>query len=82
MALRSQRSPDDSQAWKSGSGKDVSAMMTVGDVMTRSVVSVRAWTPLKEVARLLIERRISGVPVVDDDGALLGVVSEGDFLMK
>jgi len=57
-------------------------MMTVGDVMTRSVVSVRSWTPLKEVAQLLIERRISGVPVVDDDGALLGVVSEGDFLMK
>jgi len=57
-------------------------MMTVGDVMTRSVVSVKAWTPLKEVAQLLIERRISGVPVVDDDGVLLGVVSEGDFLMK
>jgi CBS domain-containing protein len=60
----------------------VIAMMTVGDVMTRSVVSVRSWTPLKEVAQLLIERRISGLPVVDDDGALLGVVSEGDFLMK
>jgi CBS domain-containing protein len=60
----------------------VIAMMTVGDVMTRSVVSVRSWTPLKEVAQLLIERRISGLPVIDDNGALLGVVSEGDFLMK
>jgi CBS domain-containing protein len=60
----------------------VIAMMTVGDVMTRSVVSVRSWTPLKEVAQLLIERRISGLPVVDDNGVLLGVVSEGDFLMK
>ena len=57
-------------------------MMTVGDVMTRTVVTVRSWTPLKEVAQLLIERRISGVPVVDDAGLLLGVVSEGDFLMK
>jgi CBS domain-containing protein len=57
-------------------------MMTVGDVMTTTVVSVRAWTPLKEVAQLLIDRRISGLPVVDDDGALLGVVSEADFLMK
>jgi CBS domain-containing protein len=65
-----------------GSGKDVIAMMTVGDVMTRSVILVRSWTPLKEVAQLLIARRISGVPVVSDDGALLGVVSEGDFLMK
>ena len=62
--------------------EDVIAMMTVGDVMTRSVVSVRSWTPLKEVAQLLIERRISGVPVVDDNGALLGIVSEGDFLVK
>jgi CBS domain-containing protein len=62
--------------------KDVIAMLTVGDVMTRPVVTVRSWTPLKEVAQLLIERRISGVPVVDDDGALLGVVSEGDFLVK
>ena len=57
-------------------------MMTVGDVMTRSVITVRSWTPLKEVAQLLIDRRISGVPVVDDDGTLLGVVSEGDFLLK
>ncbi|MGZ8513570.1 MAG: CBS domain-containing protein [Candidatus Limnocylindrales bacterium] len=50
--------------------------------MTRTVISVRSWTPLKEVAQLLLERRISGVPVVNDDGVLLGVVSEGDFLMK
>ena len=57
-------------------------MMTVGDVMTRTVVSVRAWTPLKEVAQLLIERRISGVPVVDEAGGLLGIVSEADFLLK
>lgn len=57
-------------------------MMTVGDVMTPSVISVRSWTPLREVARLLLDHRISGVPVVDDDGALLGVVSEGDFLVK
>jgi CBS-domain-containing membrane protein len=57
-------------------------MMTVHDVMTGSVVSVRRGTPLKEVAQLLVEHRISGVPVVDVDGAVLGVVSEADFLMK
>jgi CBS domain-containing protein len=38
--------------------------------------------PLKEVAKLLLEYRISGVPVVDDSGAVLGVVSEADFLRK
>ena len=57
-------------------------MMTVRDVMTRSVVSVRRETPLREVAQLLLEGRISGLPVVDDAGAVLGVVSEADFLLK
>lgn len=57
-------------------------MMTVRDVMTRSVISVHRGTPLKEVALLLIDQRISGVPVVDVDGAVLGVVSEADLLMK
>jgi CBS domain-containing protein len=82
MALRVRPPPDDSQVGRLAAWKDVTAMMTVGDVMTRSVVTVRSWTPLKEVAQILIERRISGLPVVDDDGKLLGVVSEGDFLMK
>lgn len=57
-------------------------MMTVRDVMTRSVVSVRPGTHLKEVARLLVDHGISGLPVVDDDGAVLGIVSEADFLVK
>jgi CBS domain-containing protein len=61
---------------------EVIVMMTVRDVMTRSVVSVRPGTPLKEVAQLLIDHRISGLPVVDDDGAVLGIVSEADFLVK
>ena len=57
-------------------------MMKVRDVMTQSVRSVRRETPLKEVALLLVEHTISGVPVVDVDGAVLGVVSEADLLMK
>lgn len=57
-------------------------MMTVGNVMTSPVVSVDADMPLKEVAILLVENKISGVPVVDADGAVLGIVSEADFLVK
>lgn len=57
-------------------------MMTVGSVMTSPVVSVGPDVPLKEVALLLIDNRISGVPVVDPAGAVLGVVSEADFLVK
>lgn len=57
-------------------------MMNVRDVMTRTVASVRPETPLREVAMLLLDKEISGVPVVDGEGAVLGVVSEGDLLMK
>ena len=57
-------------------------MKTVQDLMTRSVVSVRAETPLKEVARLLVGHRISGLPVVDEGDRVLGVVSEADLLLK
>lgn len=57
-------------------------MMKVRDVMTESVRSVRRETPLKEVAVLLVEHTISGVPVVDVEGNVLGVVSEADLLMK
>lgn len=57
-------------------------MKTVRDVMTSPVISVRPETQIKEVARLLVEHRISGLPVVDDAGRVLGVVSEGDLLVK
>lgn len=57
-------------------------MMTVQDVMTTAVISVGRETPLKEVARLLVDRGISGVPVVDTAGNVIGVVSEGDLLVK
>lgn len=57
-------------------------MLTVRDVMTRSVFTVRRETPLKDVARLLVDNGVSGVPVVDDEGTVLGVVSEADFLVK
>jgi CBS domain-containing protein len=56
--------------------------MNVQDVMTREVITVPASEPLKHVATLLLERRVSGVPVVGADGRLLGVVSEGDLLFK
>ena len=57
-------------------------MMTVGDVMTTSVVTVKDSAPLKDVAEVLIERGFSGMPVVDASGRVVGVVSEGDLLFK
>ena len=57
-------------------------MLKVRDVMARSVISVRPETQLKDVAVLLVDHRISGVPVVDAAGNVLGVVSEADLLVK
>lgn len=56
--------------------------MKVKDLMNRDVVAVAPTTTLKEVASLLVEHRISGVPVVDADRKVLGVVSEADILLK
>jgi len=57
-------------------------MLKVRDLMTSDVVTVRPTTPIKDVAKLLVEHRISGMPVVDPGGRLIGVVSEGDLLFK
>ena len=56
--------------------------MKVADIMTREVVTVPPGASLKHAANLLIEHRISGLPVVDDHGHVLGVVSEADILTK
>jgi CBS domain-containing protein len=55
---------------------------TVKDVMTRTVVVVRDSTPFKEVVRRMQEHRVSAVPVVDEFGRILGVVSEADLILK
>ena len=56
--------------------------MKIADVMTREVVSVRPGASLKQAAQLLVEHRISGLPVVDDENHVLGVFSEADVLPK
>lgn len=55
---------------------------TVADVMSRELITATPETPLNEVIKLLAERHISGLPVVDPDGKLLGVVSETDLMWK
>jgi CBS domain-containing protein len=52
----------------------------VGDVMTTSVVTVDRITPYKEIARLLAEHRISGLPVLKIGREVAGVVTEADLL--
>ena len=57
-------------------------MLKVRDLMTPEAVTVQPMTPIKEVAKALVEHRISGMPVVDDGGRVVGVVSEGDLIFK
>jgi CBS domain-containing protein len=50
--------------------------------MTAKVITVSPDTPVEQIARILLEHRISGVPVVDPEGRLLGIVTEGDLLRR
>jgi CBS domain-containing protein len=54
----------------------------VADVMTKAVTSLPASAPFKEIAARLREERASAFPVVDDDGKVIGVVSEADLMPK
>ena len=58
------------------------SVMRVEDVMTAEVATVKPEASLKDAARELTGRRISGMPVVDDDGRVIGVISEADVLAK
>jgi CBS domain-containing protein len=56
--------------------------MKVKEIMTTRVVTVTPDTPVPVIARLLRDNRISGVPVTDADGAVVGLVSEYDLLAR
>lgn len=55
---------------------------TVADVMSRNPVVVQRETSLTEAIKILAERRISGLPVVDDSGKLVGIISETDLMWQ
>ena len=56
--------------------------MKVSDVMTVDVVSVTPDTGLKAAARKMVEFGVSGLPVVDDTGKLVGIITEADFVKQ
>jgi CBS-domain-containing membrane protein len=59
----------------------IAARVPVRDVMTSTVVTVNRNADLHEAARLLSENKISGMPVVDDNNRVIGVISEADILI-
>lgn len=56
--------------------------LNASDVMIRDVITVAESTPIKEVARLFDEKKITGAPVVNAEGELVGVLSETDIIRK
>jgi CBS domain-containing protein len=56
--------------------------MRAHQIMTRDVVTVTPDTAITDAARLMLDRHISGLPVVDGTGKLVGIVSDGDFLRR
>ena len=56
--------------------------MNAGDVMTQSTVTVDPDASIMHAIQLMLKRRISGLPVVDNTGALVGILTEGDLLRR
>jgi CBS domain-containing protein len=59
-----------------------SAKKRVGNIMTANVIKVHPDTPVNQIARLMSKHNISGLPVVDDNDRVLGVVTEMDMIVR
>ena len=57
-------------------------MTKVADVMTREVITVTPETSLRDLAEILSQKNFNGVPVVDDEGDVIGVASESDLVER
>lgn len=57
-------------------------MLKAKDIMTREVITVKPNTTIEELAHIFIEKKISGAPVVDDNGDLIGIVTENDLISQ
>ncbi len=60
----------------------ISQAVKANDIMTRAVVTVTPDTPVKIAAELMAVKEVSGVPVIDKDNNVVGVLSERDFLSR
>ncbi len=57
-------------------------LKTVAEIMTQEPITVKAETPLHDAIKILAEKRIGGLPVVDDTGHLIGIISETDLMWQ
>lgn len=56
--------------------------MLVRDIMTRDVITTHAEAKVEKVSQMLIDNKISGIPVVDENNKLLGIITEKDLMVK
>jgi CBS domain-containing protein len=56
--------------------------MKIKEIMTPDVIAVGPETPIHHAARLMADHGVSGLPVVDDHGSVVGIVSEGDLILR
>ncbi len=57
-------------------------MLTARDIMTREVITIHPEASVEDLAKILAARRIGGLPVLDKNGALVGVVTQSDLLQR
>ena len=57
-------------------------MITAKDIMTREVITISPDTDIAQVAKLLLSKRINGIPVVNDTGELLGILCQSDLIIQ
>lgn len=58
------------------------AVLTAKKIMNKKVITIRKDASIKELSELLVEKKISGVPVLDENNDLVGIVSEGDIIVR
>jgi CBS domain-containing protein len=56
--------------------------MRAHQIMTTDVITVTPHTTIDKAAKIMLQTHVSGLPVVDDDGKLVGIISERDFLRR
>jgi CBS domain-containing protein len=69
-------------AGENASSVQEEAIMRAKDVMTKTVIAVGPNDTILRAIRLMLQNRVSGLPVIDDAGGLVGIVTEGDFLRR
>lgn len=55
-------------------------MLTARDIMSKNVITVKKDTPISELSDLFINHNVNGIPVVDDDEKVIGIVTQGDLI--